>query len=492
MTDSKLIKNEEDPVVKEIPVYLSQTLADKLYIFQYPIRPASQGYDNATFIKTAIKPENQEIEIEVALNSNSANYDQSMGEQIALNIDGPFDKYGDENDERMFESHIMDKIVLQSSKTMSDCSNYSIGIFQDGELHITPLNGIVQLRPQFDYLDKDKKQGKNAGKKQGDDSDEEEAKQVNVTFARQKTELSKKIREQSFQAHAKKKLEEQWIQTDYRDSLSSQAELTRLDMFCPSTEASINNLKLTPKEYLQFLAPPVKVDEHSRSNIPLHGTSLNYIRTLPLLDQVRTIMKDAKVMSFLQLRSIISQEHETSAILKYLQQVAVLVQGNWVVNSDLVYPKDELMYRARDYILLSFTENEYVNRKAISAVIKLPAEEIKEIFNNLGRSKQKKGWQLIIPPDTDFPTRHPEIAQRQEMLWEAKRKQLKEAMGAQNHPPPRQRRKSNRESVGAENEERNVGRGRKTLRDSSTSDDGTSDTVKVKKSNRSRKASEAT
>lgn len=142
--------------------------------------------------------------------------------------------------------------------------------------------------------------------------------------------------------------------------------------------------------------------------------------------------------------------------------------------------------------LLAFTENEYVNRKAISAVVKLPAEEIKEIFNNLGRSKQKKGWQLTIPPDTDFPTRHPEIAQRQEMLWEAKRKQLKEVMGAQNHPPPRQRRKSNRESVGAENEERNVGRGRKSLRDSSTSDDGTSEAVKVKKSNRSRKVSEAT
>ena len=66
-------------------------------------------------------------------------------------------------------------------------------------------------------------------------------------------------------------------------------------------------------------------------------------------------------MSFDQLRSILSTEHETAAILKYVQQVAVLVQGNWVVNSELVYPKDTmsahsgipefLMCRARDYIV---------------------------------------------------------------------------------------------------------------------------------------------
>lgn len=43
-----------------------------------------------------------------------------------------------------------------------------------------------------------------------------------------------------------------------------------------------------------------------------------------------------------------------------MQQVAVLVQGNWVVNSELIYPKDslsvqngisELMCKARDYIV---------------------------------------------------------------------------------------------------------------------------------------------
>lgn len=61
------------------------------------------------------------------------------------------------------------------------------------------------------------------------------------------------------------------------------------------------------------------------------------------------------------------------------------------------------------------------------------------------------------------------------------------------HAPQRQRRKSNRDSVGSENEEKPTGRARKTLRDSSISDnDSASETIKNKKANRSRKASETT
>lgn len=79
------------------------------------------------------------------------------------------------------------------------------------------------------------------------------------------------------------------------------------------------------------------------------------------------------------------------------------------------------------------------------------------------------------------------------MFWEAKRKHLREAMEVHNQIPQRQRRKSNRESIGSENEERNVGRGRKTLRDSSMSDnDSVMEPVKHKKAIRSRKASETT
>jgi DNA-directed RNA polymerase-3 subunit RPC5 len=62
----------------------------------------------------------------------------------------------------------MDKIVMQSSRALPNCDNYAIGVFQDSELHITPLKGIVQMRPEFNYLDKIEKRGKDEGKNNGD------------------------------------------------------------------------------------------------------------------------------------------------------------------------------------------------------------------------------------------------------------------------------------------------------------------------------------
>lgn len=503
MSDVNMTECENDPVVKEIPVFLSQTLANKLFIFQYPIRPARDGYDNATFLKTSIKPENQEVRIEVAVDTHSINYDKMKGRQIAINADGN-SKIEQEDDEKVFDSDVMDKTVLYSSRALPDCSNYAAGIYQDGEFHITPLKGIIQLRPQFNYLDKSDKRAREEAKNVGEDMEEEDEgpKQVNVTFDRQTPDFLKKMQEQSFQNFSKKSSEEKWVHTNYAPVNTTQAELTRLEMFCSSTEESINALNLTNKQYLELLAPPIGGEQYSTPGVQNPTTSLNYIRTLPLLDQVRILVKDAKVISFTQLKSLLSSEHDTAVILKYLQQVAVLVQGNWIVNSELIYTKDsvssqngipaELMCRARDYILLSFTEQQFLDRRAVSTIIKLPSEEIREIFMNLATHVPKRGWQLIVPPNKEFGEKYPEIAQRQEMFWEAKRKYLRETLGPQNQVPQRQRRRSNRESFGSENEERNAGRGRKSLRDSSISDDSAPENTKHKKTSRSRKLSETT
>ncbi|CAG5100792.1 Similar to Polr3e: DNA-directed RNA polymerase III subunit RPC5 (Mus musculus) [Cotesia congregata] len=503
MTDSNNLESDNDPVEFEFPVLLSTSLADKLYIFQYPIRPASKGYDNTTFLKTSIKPENQEFRIEVGLDCNSANYDQRKGEKIAMDADGPFDRCENDKD-RYFQGEYMDKTVLQSSRAVPDCSNYAVGTFQGNELHITPLKSIVQLRPQFNYLEQNEKNKDDESKKNGNESDEEETKAISVTFSRNRTDASKKLQEQSFENHSKKSLEELWIDTQYMNAESTQAQLTRLEMFCSINELYKNSLGVSCKDYLHMLAQSTNSDEHLNINGSANERSSHYMSSRPLLDQIRKILKDAKVISFKQLRSMIDSKHKDTDVLKYLQQVAVLVQGNWVVQNDLVFPKDktssqnginsDLMCRARDYILLTFTENEFVKREEISKVIKLPAEEIEEILTNLATVVPEDGWKLLIPPNTEFTSKHSDIAHRQALHWETKRKQWKELLDALNHQPQRQRQRSIRESIGSENEERNVGRGKKTVRDSSISDDGAAavEPVKTKKNVKSRKVSETT
>lgn len=67
-------------------------------------------------------------------------------------------------------SNLMDKTVLQSFRALPNCSNYAVGIFQDGELHVTPLKGVIQMRPQFNYLDKSDKRVREEAKNMGEGS----------------------------------------------------------------------------------------------------------------------------------------------------------------------------------------------------------------------------------------------------------------------------------------------------------------------------------
>lgn len=62
----------------------------------------------------------------------------------------------------------MDKTVLHSSRALPECTNYAAAVYQDGELHITPLKGIIQLRPQFNYLDKSDKRAREEAKTVGE------------------------------------------------------------------------------------------------------------------------------------------------------------------------------------------------------------------------------------------------------------------------------------------------------------------------------------
>ena len=52
--------DDEDPVVHEIPVYLSRGV--NCYLFQYPVRPASMPYDKAEVVRAKFRPTNQQLQ----------------------------------------------------------------------------------------------------------------------------------------------------------------------------------------------------------------------------------------------------------------------------------------------------------------------------------------------------------------------------------------------------------------------------------------------
>uniref|UniRef100_A0A667ZM03 Polymerase (RNA) III (DNA directed) polypeptide E n=1 Tax=Myripristis murdjan TaxID=586833 RepID=A0A667ZM03_9TELE len=420
--------DDDDPIIEEIDVYLAKSLADKLYLFQYPVRPNTMTYDDVNHLSAKIKPKQQRVELEMAINTMSPNYCRSKGEQIALNVDGT--TYDESN---TYSVKMMDKQTFSSIQATTNTSRYAAAIFRKGELHVTPLQGILQMRPSFTYLDKAdsktrEREAANEGGDSSQDEAEDEAKAITVRFARPESEQARQRRIQSYEFLQKKQAEEPWSHLHYHGVKDGRSEHERQYLYCQAMDTTENSeLVKTPKEYLAMLMPPLAEEKVVKPVGPSNVLSMAQLRTLPLGDQVKTLMKNVKVMPFANLMGLLASGTDSTAVLRCIQQVALLVQGNWVVKSDVLYPKNscsphsgvpaEVLCRGRDFVMWRFTQERSVMRKEISAVIKLPPEDVKEFLEHMAVPRVNRGWEFLLPSDGDFIKKHPDVAHRQHMLW---------------------------------------------------------------------------
>ena len=183
--------DDSDPVVAEVPVYLSKSL--NCYLYQYPVRPASMTYDNTQVIRARFRPNHKQVHLEVKLNTKSENYDRSKGEQIAVNTDGCSPAPGATT---FFQSQLMDKQVLAGGTALTRAEagpdtggRYAVARLEaGGELHLTQLQAVLQLRPSLGYMDKSDRTARAEGRAKDDPDDlEDEDKPpqaVTVKFSR--------------------------------------------------------------------------------------------------------------------------------------------------------------------------------------------------------------------------------------------------------------------------------------------------------------------
>ncbi|KAM9838105.1 DNA-directed RNA polymerase III subunit RPC5 [Aulostomus maculatus] len=419
---------DDDPIIEEIDVYLAKSLAEKLYLFQYPVRPSSMTYDNVSHLSAKIKPKQQRVELEVAMDTMSPNYCRSKGEQIALNVDGT--AYDETN---TYSTKLMDKQTFSSIQATTNTSRYAAAVFRKGELHVTPLTGILQMRPSFSYLDKadnktKEREAANEGGDSSQDEAEEEVKAITVRFARPESEQARQRRIQSYEFLQKKQAEEPWVHLQYHGVKDGRSEHERQYLFCQSVDASENSeLVKTPKEYLSMLMPPLAEEKFVKPVGPSNVLSMAQLRTLTLGEQVKTLMKNVKVMPFANLMGLLASGTDSTSVLRCIQQVALLVQGNWVVKSDVLYPKNtcsphsgvpaEVLCRGRDFVMWRFTLERSLMRKEVASIIKLPPEDVKEFLEHVAVPRINRGWEFLLPTDEDFIRKHPDVAHRQHMLW---------------------------------------------------------------------------
>ncbi|XP_059615952.1 DNA-directed RNA polymerase III subunit RPC5 [Phlebotomus argentipes] len=444
---------EEDPVVEEIPVYLSKSLAENLYVFQFSTREGHYTIDCNDVVNCCVKPHNQQVKVDFGLDTNSRNYDNFKGSQLAIGADG---KHPSKGDRPSYPDGTMDKMSFMSSKALQNSGNYVIGVMQDREVHTTPLNGILQMRPSFSYFDKQDARRRAEQKTESElEAEEEELKQITVKFARSSdSEKAKKAREKTFDFLAAREAEEPWCEAFWHPNQSAAVELEKQRLFCTKTTPTGHTLASTSRDYVKALIPPERHDKSVESIVPSGIVSLYKLKDLGLQEQIKNILIDVKMVSLTQLLAILDdREASEEKVVRILPLVGMLIRGNWVVQSEILYPVEsfsstngissEIMCRSRDYVLHQLVKRNCVDRQKIAAVIQLPPEEVKEILLSVAQVSSR-GWELPLMPDVRFEAKYPEMVSRQELWWRSREDLFAEMESEKG--PKRVRKRSIRES----------------------------------------------
>ncbi|KAI9723998.1 MAG: hypothetical protein M1812_000716 [Candelaria pacifica] len=191
------IDDAQDPVVREYDIYITPDIEQKLLLLQYPNRHRDQPYtaaNNAKPLEIRIKPEAGLAEVDVPLNIY-ANYDREKGVRWGeamrkSNMEKDGGAYGlaagfglgstarrparvgissedagsrEASQEALLanfddannKGRVLNKQTLggQINPIEGWTPNYFIGAFRGNELHLSRLDHIVQLRPQFPHID---------------------------------------------------------------------------------------------------------------------------------------------------------------------------------------------------------------------------------------------------------------------------------------------------------------------------------------------------
>eukprot|EP00730_Choanoeca_flexa_P006081 TRINITY_DN12080_c0_g1_i11.p2 TRINITY_DN12080_c0_g1~~TRINITY_DN12080_c0_g1_i11.p2 ORF type:complete len:270 (+),score=60.66 TRINITY_DN12080_c0_g1_i11:2401-3210(+) len=256
---------EDDPIVREMNVFVSTQLREQLYLFQYPLRDAQRPVlHDQTYAEVRFKPSAQAVELKVPLAVNSENYDAPRGEGFAeraniqyeeapvksskskLNSEPEEPKYK----EKTFVDNIMDYHVLSSTRAPST-KQYAIGLVRHGEVHLTAVSGVLQLRPSFSHIDEGDKREAAAEKasKSADKSDEPAAAPKATTIKMQvtKAESAKAaaIRKRSY-AHFQQQIDDEpWVDLTYSHSSVSAKESALIFYACCAQRISMHPCDLS-------------------------------------------------------------------------------------------------------------------------------------------------------------------------------------------------------------------------------------------------------
>ena len=180
-----------------------------------------------------------------------------------------------------------------------------IGSFNDGSVHLNPLESVLQLRPSFSYLDKADKKNKIDAESDEIEEESKEATPITVKFARRESAIAKARRVASYEFMQKQHEEEQWVHMEHYTVDHPISESYRNRLPAQNTEYNLQ-FQMDEKLFLKKVMPVQVAEIKRKTPLPSNVLSLAQLSTMPLLDQIRALLINTKVIRFEQLMSLLS------------------------------------------------------------------------------------------------------------------------------------------------------------------------------------------
>ncbi|TYZ63128.1 hypothetical protein PybrP1_008211 [[Pythium] brassicae (nom. inval.)] len=316
--------DHDDPIVAEIPVHLADELRHNIFLAQFPLRPAYRPMPTAPRA-ARVKPANKLLQLDYDVDQRSEHFDRDA------------------------EDYLKQRVLRLQSSNVPALTNYAVGVVRQGQLHLTPVTAVLQMRPSLahidDAVDDDEEDdddvdmaaaaastGASAAHQElKDAADSAELKEVQFQFKKKQSERAISAIQSSYAFKKQQINAEQWCELHVMDKNSAAADEEFEHLFSERDEELTT--AMSPGEYLKALRYRTQADE-SAAAAPL---------------SVLQILSTDHIAHFDALARLVPKLSEAE-VLDALAHVAVSVRGRLLVKSSLACA-DAAAAAARDVIL---------------------------------------------------------------------------------------------------------------------------------------------
>uniref|UniRef100_A0A7S2ZJM5 DNA-directed RNA polymerase III subunit RPC5 n=1 Tax=Rhodosorus marinus TaxID=101924 RepID=A0A7S2ZJM5_9RHOD len=320
-----MLLEEEDEVVAEYDVRLVPS-DGAVYDLQFPLRPRGLelGADRKILGGRA-RPRQRRLELNLELVSESAK--------------GSFDherlrSFGEYPQQRM----------VGAATASGHVANHVATMFNGRSLTLVPIDAMLQLRPDFSYVedfqDSEAKKGEDMSNRVDTDpaehpGEESGVEAIDVKFRRRETEKAEQRRKKSHAYLVRKREEEAWVDLEVLTIPHKECEDERSRLFDSVKTENERNVPCVPSsDYIRMLSPMSGVQPRNQGTSVMDSflgpLSRAEIQALPLQSAVEEIIKRARIVSLNTVFEMLDRRYPVNDVFKSLESHAFTVRGNWI------------------------------------------------------------------------------------------------------------------------------------------------------------------